>query len=194
MLRRITMLFSAVLLLITTAWALPAQAVGVYSRAFTNVFHSDQDNRSMCLWTEDNRADDHSPYLKSCASSPNSLAKWWLHQKVDNFGGTGNPMWVLQSQGTSSTSCLEAHPNASLSYNLSLGTCNWAGGGSDINKQWEAIKQANGAWVIRSVSAKQYNKNLCIGAFGGTAIAVLLQECTFGAKQQWNAGNATPVS
>ncbi|WP_143235011.1 hypothetical protein [Paractinoplanes atraurantiacus] len=148
----------------------------------------------MCLWTFDTRADDHSPYLESCAKSPNSLAKWWLHQKYDNWGNTGNPLWVLQSQGTSSTSCLEAHPNASLSFNLSLGTCNWADGGNDMNKQWEALKQTNGSWVIRSVGAKVYNKQLCIGAFGENQIAVLLQACNFGATQQWNAGNATPVS
>ncbi|SNY55610.1 hypothetical protein SAMN05421748_116184 [Paractinoplanes atraurantiacus] len=166
----------------------------MYSRAFTNVAHNKWEERSMCLWTFDTRADDHSPYLESCAKSPNSLAKWWLHQKYDNWGNTGNPLWVLQSQGTSSTSCLEAHPNASLSFNLSLGTCNWADGGNDMNKQWEALKQTNGSWVIRSVGAKVYNKQLCIGAFGENQIAVLLQACNFGATQQWNAGNATPVS
>ncbi|MFG1993006.1 hypothetical protein ACGFJ7_23805 [Actinoplanes sp. NPDC048988] len=194
MLRRITVLFSAVLLLITTAWALPAQAVGVYSRAFTNAYHNAGQNRSMCLWVHDDRGLGYNPYLQSCATSPNALAKFWLHQKEDNWEGSKHPMWVIQSQGTTLTSCLEASPRSDDPFNIGLGTCDWVGEGNN-NKQWEAFWMPQyDAWVIKSIGGWKRGFDLCLGAFQYGLTTHLVKCNLHDGLQHWKTGAATPVS
>ncbi|GAA4596877.1 hypothetical protein GCM10023107_39190 [Actinoplanes octamycinicus] len=177
--------------LLATAWVTPAQAVvGVYSRAFVNKRYSS------CLWVSDHRGE--YPFLRSCASAPNDLAKYWLHEKEANWNGTGHPMWVIQSQAMSTTSCIEAkYNNPNPATTLVTGTCNWAAP-LWVSKQFEAfwVKDSDGVgwWVMKSIDAwVNAGQHLCIGAWNSTVVSLV--PCNTGSDlQRWKASAAAPVS